>query len=274
MFTLPALRYWLPNLFTFASTFTGVLIIYLSARAETPTDFYLAALLIPMACVLDGFDGRVARWTHGESAMGVQLDSMSDLTTFGVAPAFLTYYWALSGLGFGGLALCFVFVAGAMLRLARFNVQAEVDQGVSRYFSGLPVPMAAMGIATLVCLDTRILQHAEWANSARAGIGASVVILALLMVSNIPFRTFKDMRRSPGNILFVSTVLTLLVVLTYRFDILTALGAIFSGYFFGNLIVALLTRGWRVMELDVIEFEDDVLPHVATTSEDEYDARS
>src|SRR5699024_3636354 len=129
MFTLPALRYWLPNLFTFASTFTGVLIIYLSARAETPTDFYLAALLIPMACVLDGFDGRVARWTHGESAMGVQLDSMSDLTTFGVAPAFLSYYWALESFGFGGLVLCFVFVEGAMFSLASFIVHADEDDG-------------------------------------------------------------------------------------------------------------------------------------------------
>src|SRR5690625_6759717 len=109
MFTLPALRYWLPNLFTFASTFTGVLIIYLSARAEGPTDFYLAALLIPMACVLDGFDGRVARWTHGESAIGVKLDSMSDLTTFGDAPAVLINYWALGGLGISGLVLSILF---------------------------------------------------------------------------------------------------------------------------------------------------------------------
>lgn len=245
MFTLPAFRYWLPNLFTFASAFTGVLIIFLSARATAPTDYYFAALLIPMACVLDGFDGRVARWTHGESAMGVQLDSMSDLTTFGVAPAFLSYYWALESFGFGGLVLCFVFVAGAMLRLARFNVQAEDDHGVSRYFSGLPVPMAAMGIATLVCLDTRILLHGSLSTSARGGIGVAVVLLALLMVSNVPFRTFKDMRRSPGSLAFVSTILVLLVVLTYRFDVLSALGAIFAGYFFGNLIVALLTRGWR-----------------------------
>lgn len=271
MFTLPALRYWLPNLFTFASTFTGVLIIYLSARAQGPADFYLAALLIPMACVLDGFDGRVARWTHGESAIGVQLDSMSDLTTFGVAPAFLTYYWALEGLGLGGLVLCFVFVAGAMLRLARFNVQAEFDQGMARYFSGLPVPMAAMGIATLVCVDTRILQHVSLSSTASTGISIAVVLLALLMVSNIPFRTFKDMHRSPGNIFFVSSVLTMLVVLTYRYDILTALGAIFSGYFFGNLVVALLTRGWRVMEIDVIEFQDDPYDDLQHSLEDKLD---
>lgn len=259
MFTLPAFRYWLPNLFTFASTFTGVLIIFLSARATTPTEFYFAALLIPMACVLDGFDGRVARWTHGESAMGVQLDSMSDLTTFGVAPAFLAYYWALGSLGIGGLVLCFVFVMGAMLRLARFNVQAELDQGVARYFSGLPVPMAAMGIATLVCLDTRILQHSSLSMSARGGIAVAVVLLALLMVSNLPFRTFKDLRRSPGTVLFVSTILTLLVVLTYRLDVLSALSAIFAGYFIGNLIVALLTRGWRDAELITAPCTDEEL---------------
>lgn len=258
MFTLPALRYWLPNLFTFSSAFTGVLIIFLSARAIEPNDFYLAALLIPMACVLDGFDGRVARWTRGESAMGVQLDSMSDLTAFGVAPAFLVYYWALEGVGFGGLLLCFIYVVGAMLRLARFNVQAENEQGVSRYFSGLPVPMAAMGVATLVCLDTRILQHASLSTSALVGIAVAMVLLGLLMVSNLPFRTFKDMRRSPGNVLFITAILSMLVVLTYRYDVLTALGAIFSGYFFGNLIVALLTRGWRIADDGTPILDDDL----------------
>lgn len=258
MFTLPAFRYWLPNLFTFASAFTGVLIIFLSARATVPNDYYLAALLIPMACVLDGFDGRVARWTRGESAMGVQLDSMSDLTTFGVAPAFLTYYWALEGIGFGGLVLCFIYVAGAMLRLARFNVQAEIGQGVSRYFSGLPVPMAAMGVATLVCLDTRILQYPSLSTSALTGIAVAMVLLGLLMVSNLPFRTFKDMRRSPGNVLFVTAILSMLVVLTYRYDVLTGLGAIFSGYFLGNLIVALFTRGWRIAEEGLPLLDDDM----------------
>lgn len=257
MLTLPALRYWLPNLFTFASAFSGVLIIFLSARATESNDFYLAALLVPMACVLDGFDGRVARWTRGESAMGVQLDSMSDLLTFGVAPAFLVYYWALDGLGFGGLAVSFIFVVGAMLRLARFNVQAETDHGVARYFSGLPVPMAAMGVATLVCLDTRILQHPSLSTSAVTGIAVAMVLFGILMVSNLPFRTFKDMRRSPGSIAFVTAVLTILVVLTYTFDILTALGAIFSGYFFGNLIVALVTRGWRVSDDGTTLLDDD-----------------
>lgn len=258
MFTLPAFRYWLPNLFTFASAFTGVLIIFLAARATTPNDFYLAALLIPMACVLDGFDGRVARWTKGESAMGVQLDSMSDLTTFGVAPAILTYYWALEGLGVAGLLLCFIYIAGAMLRLARFNVQAELEEGVARYFNGLPVPMAAMGVATLVCLDTRILQHASLSTGAVVGIAVAMVLLGLLMVSNLPFRTFKDMRRSPGNVLFVITILSMLVILTYLHDVLVALGAIFSGYFFGNLIVALITRGWRIVEEGAPILDDDM----------------
>lgn len=246
MFTFPPLRYWLPNFFTFASSFCGVAIIYLSASAQEALDYYAAALLIPIACVLDGFDGRVARWTHGQSAIGVQLDSMSDLLTFGVAPSFLLYYWALSDMGFAGLSIGFVFVIGGMLRLARFNVQAETDQGLSRYFCGLPIPMAAMGVAGLVCLDTRILGHDALPADAVPGVAAAAILLALMMVSNLPFRTFKDLNRSPGNILFVVTFLSTLVILTYQLDFLSALTVLYAGYVAGNLIFALVTRGWRM----------------------------
>lgn len=257
MFTFPPARYWLPNLFTLASTLCGLAIIWLSAAATTPEHFYLAALLIPTACVLDGFDGRVARWVHGESAIGVQLDSMSDLISFGVAPAFLVYYWALDSLGFAGLLVSFIFAAGAMLRLARFNVQAEIDHGFSRYFNGLPAPMAAMGVAALVCLDVGILQRQSLPELALWAVIGGVVVLALLMVSNVPFRTFKDMRRTPGNMLFVATVLSALVIMTYRFDILKALSFIFAGYFFANLIFALVKRGWRVNAAGVPELDED-----------------
>lgn len=266
MFTFPPARYWLPNLFTLASTFCGLAIIWLSAKADEPALFYLAALLIPTACVLDGFDGRVARWVKGESAIGVQLDSMSDLVTFGVAPAFLLYYWALDGFDFSGLLVSFIFAASAMLRLARFNVQAELDMGVSRYFNGLPAPMGAMGVASLVCLDVRILERQSMPEQAMIGVIGAVIVLALLMVSNIPFRTFKDMRRTPGNMLFVASVMTTLTVLTYHFDILTGLSAVFTGYFFANLLFALVKRGWRVNAagapvLDEEELDEDSVEH-------------
>lgn len=257
MFTLPPARFYLPNIFTLASTFTGLVIIWLSASGASAEDFYLPALLIPVACVLDGFDGRVARWVKGQSEIGVQLDSMSDLVTFGVAPAFLIYYWALDGFGFAGLLVSFIFAAGAMLRLARFNVQAELDHGVSRYFNGLPAPMAAMGVAALVCLDVRMLDRDAPPDAALIGIIAAVVLFSLLMVSNLPFRTFKDMRRTPGNLLFVGAALATLTVLTYRFDILTALSALFAGYFFANLIFALVKRGWRVNAAGAPVFEED-----------------
>lgn len=257
MFTIPPARYWLPNLFTLASTFCGMAIIWLSATAESSHDFYLAALLIPTACVLDGFDGRVARWVHGQSEIGVQLDSMSDLVTFGVAPAFLLYFWALHPLGIGGLILGFVFAAGAMLRLARFNVQAVEDQGLSRYFNGLPAPMAGMGVAALICLDVRVMERQSLPEAALPGVVISVVLLALLMVSNLPFRTFKDMRRTPANMAFVATVFIVLAVLTVRVDILVALSTIFAGYLFSNLIFALVRRGWRTAPSGAIELDED-----------------
>lgn len=240
MFPIPPARYILPNLVTLTASFCGFAIIWLAATAESAETLYLAAGLIPLACILDGFDGRVARWVHGQSRIGVQLDSMSDLLTFGVAPGFLVYFWALERLGFMGLVLSFVFSAAAMLRLARFNVMAEEDGGCTRYFSGLPAPMGGMGIATMVCLDVGILRRDSFMDEALPGVALFVVALALLMVSNVPFRTFKDLRFKPVNVLFVASVLVTVFVLSVQYDPLVALSIMFYGYFVANLLVALV----------------------------------
>lgn len=257
MFSIPPLRFWLPNLFTLASTFCGILIIWLSATATSSHEYYLAALLIPTAFVFDGFDGRVARWVHGQSEFGVQLDSLSDLVSFGVAPGILLYFWALDQLGIWGLVLAFAYTAGAMLRLARFNVQAAQDGGLSRYFRGLPAPSAGMGVATLVCLDVQILQRDALPRESLPGVVVATVLLALLMISNVPFRTFKDLRRSPKTITFVGGILVLVGLVTVRYGVLAALSMVFCGYFFSSLIAALLSRGWRQMRTGAVAFEED-----------------
>lgn len=270
MFSIPPLRFWLPNLFTLASTFCGILIIWLSANATEAHEFYLAALLIPTAVVLDGFDGRVARWVKGQSSFGVQLDSMSDLISFGVAPGFLIYYWGLERIGIWGVVLAFVYTAGAMLRLARFNVQAETDGGLSRYFRGLPAPGAGMGVATLVCLDVRILGRDELPEAAIPGVIVGTIVLALLMVSNMPFRTFKDLRRTPKNLAFVFSVMIAVAVVSIRYDVLVALSMVFTGYFFSSLAAALLSRGWRQMKSGAVILEEDLED---TDEEEEIDHR-
>src|SRR5262245_64446821 len=129
--------YLLPNLFTTAALFSGFFAIVqaMNNRFET------AAIAIFVAMVLDGLDGRVARMTHTQSEFGAQYDSLSDMVSFGAAPALVMYEWALKGLGRFGWIAAFVYCAGAALRLARFNVNLEVVD--KRFFQGLPSPAAA-----------------------------------------------------------------------------------------------------------------------------------
>ena len=138
--------YLLPNLFTLAALFAGFFAIVQAINQA----FELAAIAIFAAMVLDGMDGRVARLTNTQSAFGEQFDSLSDMTSFGVAPALVMYEWALQDLGRWGWAGAFVYCAGAALRLARFNANlAVVDK---RFFQGLPSPAAAALIAGFVWL--------------------------------------------------------------------------------------------------------------------------
>ena len=136
-------KYLLPNSLTMASAFCGFASIHLSLTGSTVTQFSTAAWLLVVAMFLDAFDGRVARMTKSESELGVQLDSLADAVSFGLAPAFLMYAWGLSSLGTLGLFAAFIYAAGAILRLARFNVMASQHEGVTRHFLGLPSPLAA-----------------------------------------------------------------------------------------------------------------------------------
>src|SRR4249919_238278 len=129
--------YLLPNLFTTAALFAG---FYAIVQAMN-VNFDYAAIAIFVAMVLDGLDGRVARLTHTQSAFGAEFDSLSDMVCFGAAPALIVYEWALKGLGKFGWIAAFIFVAGAALRLARFNTMLDVAD--KRWFTGMPSPAAA-----------------------------------------------------------------------------------------------------------------------------------
>ena len=128
--------YLLPNLFTTAVLFSG----FYAVVAATDGNFDRAGIAIFVAMVCDGLDGRIARWTNTQSEFGKEYDSLSDMVSFGLAPALVMYEWALSGLGKLGWLAAFLYAATAALRLARFNVQSGGD---SRYFTGLPSPSAA-----------------------------------------------------------------------------------------------------------------------------------
>jgi CDP-diacylglycerol--serine O-phosphatidyltransferase len=175
--------YLLPNAFTTAALFCGFYAIVMAMNGQ----FSNAAVAIFAAMVLDATDGRVARLTNTQSEFGAQYDSLSDMVSFGAAPALIVYEWSLRGMGKLGWLAAFVYCAGAALRLARFNTNiAVVDK---RFFQGLPSPAAAALVAGFIWLmdDLRIagadFNWLSWAITVYAG---------LTMVTNVPFYSFKD----------------------------------------------------------------------------------
>ena len=181
--------YLLPNLFTTAALFAGFYAIVQAMNNR----FEFAAVAIFIAMVFDGLDGRVARLTHTQSEFGAEYDSLSDMVSFGVAPALVTYEWALKGLGKWGWFAAFIYCAGTALRLARFNTNIEVAD--KRYFQGLPSPAAAALVASFVwvMLDNRFTGH-----EVRWYACALTVFAGVTMVSNLKYYSFKDlnMRKS------------------------------------------------------------------------------
>lgn len=183
--------YILPNLVTTGGMACG----FYSIIRAIDGDFVHAAYLIVAASIFDLFDGRVARMTKTTSEFGVQLDSLADLSAFGVAPAVLLYLWALKDFnGTGWLAAFLFFVCGA-LRLARFNVQAAHPGPPKKNFTGLPIPFAANTVASTVIL-WNFLQGNVAAHSPF--LLFLVFALAFLMVSTIPYRSFKDLDLKGG----------------------------------------------------------------------------
>jgi CDP-diacylglycerol--serine O-phosphatidyltransferase len=179
--------YLLPNLFTLANLFAGFFAVVQAMNGN----FVNAAMAIFAAMALDGIDGRVARMTHTQSAFGVEFDSLSDMVSFGVAPALVSYEWALKGFGKVGWIVAFIYCAGAALRLARFNTNVgTVDK---RWFQGLPSPAAAALVAGLVWVfndytsaPAPIPQALQWAALA------ATLFAGLTMVSNVRFWSFKE----------------------------------------------------------------------------------
>ncbi|MCG6659679.1 CDP-diacylglycerol--serine O-phosphatidyltransferase [Halomonas campisalis] len=175
--------YLLPNLFTTSALFAG----FFSVIAGINGDFSAAAVAIFIAMVLDGLDGRVARLTNTQSAFGAEYDSLSDMLSFGVAPALVAFTWILQDIGKTGWVVAFLYVACAALRLARFNVQiGSVDK---KWFIGLPSPSAAAFVAASVWTF-----HSFDADAVGFKLLMLLVVAAsgVLMVSNIRYYSFKE----------------------------------------------------------------------------------
>ncbi|MGQ3890431.1 CDP-diacylglycerol--serine O-phosphatidyltransferase [Legionella sp. CNM-4043-24] len=175
--------YLLPNLFTTASLFAAFYSIVASFRAQ----YEVAIVAIFIGMIADSLDGRIARLTNTQSDFGAQYDSMSDMVTFGVAPALLLYCWNLNHLGKLGWLVAFIYTAAVAIRLARFNTQLETAD--KRYFQGLACPPGA----AIVCSLAWLCQQHQLNNVIVSILTAVIaVITAALMVSNVRYYSFKE----------------------------------------------------------------------------------
>ena len=212
--------YLLPNLLTTAGLFSGFFAVVSSMTGR----FEAAAVAIFVAMVFDGLDGRVARMTNTQSDFGAEYDSMADMVSFGMAPALVAYNWGLTELGKSGWLAAFVYVAGAALRLARFNTQVGIAD--KRFFQGLASPAAAAVVAGLVWVGVEY-------DAVGTDYGIVVALVTgfagLLMVSNFKYNSFKELNWH-GKVPFVGLLIVLLIFVVVATEPALVLFIVFSLY--------------------------------------------
>ena len=175
------LAYFIPNTFTALNMACGFGAILFAFHGK----FYQACMFIVLGAIFDSVDGRIARMTNTQSSFGEQFDSLSDLVSFGVSPAIVYYFRFLSEAGRPGMVACFFFMLCGALRLARFN--ANIDKNKSDYFQGLPIPGGATAVISLIFLSSTFPVIIEY----KALTVLYLLFYAALMISNIPFPSFK-----------------------------------------------------------------------------------
>lgn len=230
--------YLLPNLFTTGALFAGFysIISAIDGRFET------AVISIFVAMILDGLDGRVARLTHTQTEFGAQYDSLSDMVSFGAAPALVMYLWAFTSLGRLGLFVAFVHAAGAALRLARFNTQLETAD--KRYFQGLPSPAAAAILAGFMWLA---LEHQYAIDTIKYPALFLTFASGLLMVSNFRYSSFKQIDLK-GKVPFIVAIAIMLAIAIIMAQPQVTLFLLFLAYAVSGPVVTLRQRKRMLQE--------------------------
>ena len=246
--------YLLPTMFTIASLFCGFASLVVASAGQ----YRRAAILIIVAGILDGLDGRIARLTGTTSEFGLQFDSLADLLSFGVAPAILVICW--SPLPVGKMSFVFLYVVCAAMRLARFNIRATAGVDSKRFFAGLPSPAAAGLVASMVCA------FPEPSATRTLAIVRTVVLLvaAFLMVSRFRYHSFKDFDlRNRRSFMYALAIAVLLVpILAWPEGTLLLLATVYVGsgpaLYLGGLLG--LRRAVAADESDAVEVVDGPAP--------------
>lgn len=221
--------YVLPNLFTLAALFGGFYAIVMAMNGR----FEQAAVGVFCAMVLDSLDGRIARMTNTQSTFGEQMDSLSDMVSFGAAPALIVYEWALKGMGKAGWVAAFVYCSCAALRLARFNTNLTVVD--KRYFQGLPSPAAAAVVMGFIWLMDDAGYRQSDMHGWLAGLAMALTLVAgLTMVTNLPFYSFKEfsLKRTVPFVVIVALALAIALINLHPPIVLFAVFCLYasSGY--------------------------------------------
>ena len=234
--------YLLPSLFTLGNIFLGFRAVVAGHRG----DFQLAALLIFAAAVLDALDGRIARLTGTESDFGREFDSLADVLTFGSAPALLTYFWGLADLGRVGWLVPLFFLVCTATRLARFNVQTKVVD--SRFFVGLPSPVAAAAIGSLLFVIPHRALPRSWET---VSVIAALILVGSLMVSTFRYPSFKkvDLRQRQSYRLLLPITTILLVVAYHPPAFFLSVALVYTAYGPLSWLVGRVGRGTRDAEV-------------------------
>lgn len=221
------LIYVLPNLFTAGGIFSGMMSLIMSASGK----FEYAAWLILLALIFDGLDGRIARMTNTTSKFGLEFDSLADIVSFGVAPAMLLYQYC--GLDFGrfGMVVSGLYVVFGAIRLARFNVMtSEIEPSV---FIGVPIPTAAVFVSILILL------YEKYTITLYIPLLIATLFVAVLMVSNIRYPSFKKIDLQKSN--FIKVLVALVVSASLIFIYPTeSLAILISGYLLFGVIRAMV----------------------------------
>jgi len=220
--------YLLPNLLTTSALFSGFYGIVAAINGR----FEVAAVAIFIAMVFDGIDGRVARLTNTQSHFGAHYDSLADMVSFGLAPALIMYEWTLFNFGKIGWLVSFVYAASVALRLARFNANSGEDDN-PRFFLGLPSPAGAALVAATVWVGVgfELQESIAWSIFCAASVG----VVALLMVSEVPYLSFKDFDLQ-GKVPFVAILSIVLVYVLISLEPASVLLFCFWGYLLSGMI--------------------------------------
>ena len=225
--------YILPNLLTTASLFGGFLCMILAAAGQVET----AAGAIFFSAVMDGLDGKIARLTHSSSQFGIEYDSLADLTAFGAAPAFLAWSWQLEVFHRLGIAVSFLFLVCAALRLARFNLNAGTVS--KRFFIGLPSPAAGCSLAAFV-LFSPLLPSFLQSSLPHITLGISFIV-PILMISRVRYFSFKEFDylrvHRFRSLVAVLLIFVLLFSMPRQFFFFGGLGYILSGLIYTFLLL-------------------------------------